>query len=211
MLTTMLVLGRRRRRRRRRKRREEEEEEEEEVYVGVRLLREEGVSERASERVRGLETPRRGNFSIWLLFFLSLGKTPDSSPPPSAVNLPLTAPSAVGTAGRPAGAARRRRRLAEGGDRLAPLEQAQVVTEQFSHQLEDFGRGGRGEAEEGGEQRRGEESPCTTEHRSHMEGRTDGRKGGKGGRKAPQKAGEPSGPTSKLQRIPRPPTNGLET
>ena len=28
------------------------------------------------------------------------------------------------------------------GDRLAPLEQAQVVTEQFSHQLEDFGRGG---------------------------------------------------------------------
>ena len=27
-------------------------------------------------------------------------------------------------------------------DRLAPLEQAQVVTEQFSHQLEDFGRGG---------------------------------------------------------------------
>lgn len=53
---------------------EKRREEDEEVYVGVRLLREEGVSERASERVRGLETPRRGNFSIWLLFFLSLGK-----------------------------------------------------------------------------------------------------------------------------------------
>ena len=65
----------------------EKSEEDEEVYVGVvRLLREEGVSERASERVRGLETPRRGNFSIWLLFFLSLGKTLDSSP--SAVNFP---------------------------------------------------------------------------------------------------------------------------
>ena len=55
----------------------------------MRLLREEGVS----ERVRGLETPRRGNFSIWLLFFLSLGKTLDSSP--SAVNFPLPLSSSL--------------------------------------------------------------------------------------------------------------------
>ena len=71
----------------------------------------------------------------------------------------------------PSAAARRRP-----GDRLAPLEQAQVVTEQFSHQPEDFGRGGGGGGGEGEDQARERRAPCTSEHRSDMEGSAKSRR-----------------------------------
>ena len=77
------------------------------------------------------------------------------------------------------------------GDRLAPLEQAQVVTEQFSHQPEDFGRGGGGgedRASKQGERGRGEpHAPVSTDPIW----------------KAPQKADEPSPPGRHLvSRLP---------
>ena len=83
------------------------------------------------------------------------------------------------------------------GDRLAPLEQAQVVTEQFSHQPEDFGRGGGGgedRASKRGERGRGEpHAPVSTDPIW----------------KAPQKADEPSPPGRHL--VSRPPPRSIPT